>query len=226
LKLAQTVGFISPNLPEWQQKQYRIILRTFEKLLYLFSQNKPIQPTLDEVIETLEQYAADPNQELPVSETLSGEDVVRIMTVFAAKGLEFPVVFAAYTEKGRNAAAEDTALLFDPQYARKQGFGLILGKVNGLVNLKKEVYQKCWVVPRSKMEAQRVFYVALTRAKERLYVLRCNQSQEWTAPDGYPSQSIQVISESRDEDFLFSTYWNADWEALRQSITEIQERKS
>ncbi len=224
LKLAKTVGLIDPATPEWQQKQQRITLRMFEKLLYLFGQNKAIQPTLDEVLETLERYAADPSQELPVAEELSGEDAVRIMTVFASKGLEFPVVFAAYTEKGRSAGSQDGALLFDPQYAGKNGFGLILGKVNGLPNLKREIYQKCWVAPRGKMEAQRVFYVALTRARERLYVVRCGQSHEWTSPNGYPGQAVEVVSESRNEDLLFATYWNADMDALRQAMTDLQEQ--
>lgn len=224
LKLAKVVGLIDPATPEWQQKQQRITLRTFEKLLYLFSQNKPIRPTLDEVIETLEQYAADPSQELPVSEELSGEDAVRIMTVFASKGLEFPVVFVAYTEMARSIGNDDSRVLFDPQYAGKSGFGLILGKANGHANLKKEIYQKCWLSPRSKMEQQRVFYVALTRARERLYVIRCGQSHTWTAPDDYPTDAVQVISEQRHEDVLTEQYWQADFESLRQTMTEIQEQ--
>lgn len=224
LKLAKAVGLINPATPEWQQKQQRITLRTFEKLLYLFSQNKPIQPTLDEVIETLEQYAADPSQELPVSEELSGEDAVRIMTVFASKGLEFPVVFVAYTEMARSVGNDDSALLFDPQYAGKNGFGLILGKANGQVNLKKEIYQKCWLSPRSKMEQQRVFYVALTRARERLYVIRCVQSHRWTDPEGYPTEAMNVITEQRDEELLTEYYWEADLDSLRQAMTELQEQ--
>lgn len=224
LKLAKVVGLIDPTTPEWQQKQQRITLRTFEKLLYLFSQNKPIQPTLDEVIETLEQYAADPSQELPVTEELSGEDAVRIMTVFASKGLEFPVVFVAYTEMARSGGNDDSRLLFDPQYAGKNGFGLILGKANGHANLKKEIYQKCWLSPRARMEQQRVFYVALTRARQRLYVVRCGQSHEWTSPDGYPAEALRVISEQRNGELLSQQYWHADFDALRQAMTEIQEQ--
>jgi superfamily I DNA/RNA helicase len=226
LRLAKAVGLIDPELPEWQKKQQRIALRTFEKMLYLFSQSKPLQPTLDEVIETLEQYAADPNQELPVSEELSGEDAVRIMTVFASKGLEFPVVFVAYTEKARShAVGEDSAVLFDPQYAGKNGFGLILGKVNGYANLKREIYQKCWLAPRGKTEAQRVFYVALTRAQERLYVIRGSQSHDWTSPEGYPRDAMQVLSEADDAEQLDETIWQVDQEALRQAMAALQEQQ-
>lgn len=223
LKLSGTVGMIDPETPAWQQKQQRISLRLFEKLLYLFSQNKPLRPTLDEVIETLEHYVADPSQELPVSEALSGEDVVRIMTVFAAKGLEFPVVFAAYTEKSR-IGSNDSALLFDPQYEGKRGFGLILGKVNGLINLKREIYDKCWIQARGQQEAQRVFYVALTRAMQRLYVIRGSQSYDWSASDGYPPDAVAILSETRHGDFVTERLKEADEAFLRQAMAEIQEK--
>jgi superfamily I DNA/RNA helicase len=226
LNLVHVVGLVDAAMPAWQQKQQRLALRTFEKMLILFSQSRPLQPTLDEIIETLEQYAVDSSQELPVTEELSGEDAVRIMTVFASKGLEFPVVFAAYTEKARTLAGDDTALLFDPQYAGKNGFGLILGKANGLVNLKREIYQKCWLAPRSRTEAQRVFYVALTRAQERLYVIRGSQSHDWTAPDDYPQDMMQVISETDDAVWLDEMIWQADYDALRRVMTELQEQTS
>jgi ATP-dependent helicase/nuclease subunit A len=228
LALAKAVGLIDSSLPEWRQKQQRISLRTFEKLLHLFSQRRPLQPTLDEVIETLEHYASDSSLELPVSEALSGEDAVQIMTIYAAKGLEFPVVFVAYTEVSRvSRGGDDTALLFDPQYEGKNGFGLILGKINGQTNVKRELYQKCWVNPRAEREAQRVFYVALTRAREYLYVLRGSQSFPWTDPDAYPSSAMRVISETRNAALLESLYWQADREALRQEMAAIQEsRKS
>jgi ATP-dependent exoDNAse (exonuclease V) beta subunit len=195
-------------------------------LLYLFSQNRPLQPTLDEVIETLEQYAADPSQELPVTEELSGEDAVRIMTVFAAKGLEFPVVFACYTERGQSGkGGGDTAITFDPQYPGKAGFGLILGQVNGLPNPKLELYRKCWQNPRSATEAQRVFYVALTRAMERLYVIRCSQSFPWTAPDEFPTDDLRTVSETEDAEHLYKHYWNVDVDNLRAEMATLQEAR-
>jgi ATP-dependent exoDNAse (exonuclease V) beta subunit len=194
-------------------------------LLYLFSQSKTLQPTLEEVLDILEQYALHPNEELPVKEELSGEDAVQIMTVFASKGLEFKVVFAAYTEKASVNRADDAAVLFDPQYAGKAGFGLILGKVNGLPNLKREVYNKCWQTPRGKTEAQRVFYVALTRAMERLYVIRGSQSFPWTSPDDFPKSAVQLISETHDAAWLDENFWNAEAASIRQRMIALQEHQ-
>jgi superfamily I DNA/RNA helicase len=224
LALAGSVGLIDPNTPEWLQKQQRVTLRMFENLLRLFGQSKPIQPTLDEVLEIIEQYAANPNQELPVKEELSGEDAVRIMTVFASKGLEFPVVFVAYTDLERHRG-DSSGLVFDPQYGDKAGFGLLLSKVNGLDNLKKEVYQSTWAKPRSATEAQRVFYVALTRAMRKLYVVRSDQAADWTSPDEYPQAWMDVLSETADESTLTDTYWDAETERLRETMIALQESK-
>lgn len=224
LKLAQQVGIIKPNTPAWQQKQQRITLRMFEKLLYLLNQSQILQPTLDEVLDTLEQYVNHPEQELPVKAELSGEDAVQIMTVFAAKGLEFKVVFSAYTEKARVSGTDQSTILFDPQYAGKAGFGLILGKVNGRPNVKREVYQKCWQAPRGKTEAQRVFYVALTRAMERLYVIRGSQSFDWTKPDEYPRSAVNILSEADDVEWLDANVWEIDTESLRQKMAVVQEQ--
>ncbi len=219
-KLARQVGLIHPATPEWQKKQQRTTLRTLEKMLYLFGHNRPLAPTLDEVIETLERHRDNPNQELPVAEVMRGENAVQIMTVYAAKGLEFPVVFAAYTEAARSARTEDSLLLFDPQYPGKAGYGLILGRLGRAPTLKKELYQAGWLKPRSRTEQQRVFYVALTRAKQRLYVIRCGQSEEWTAPDGFPRHAIRVLSQSDHAEAL-SPYFDADPAAIRAQMDAL-----
>jgi superfamily I DNA/RNA helicase len=114
-------------------------------------------------------------------------------------------------------------MLFDPQYEGKNGFGLILGKVNGKPNLKREIYQKCWVAPRGNLEAQRVFYVALTRAKERLYVIRGSRSPEWSAPGGYPRDVVAWLSQTVHGEDLEAMLWDIDPEAIRRRMSELQE---
>jgi superfamily I DNA/RNA helicase len=233
-KLAQPLGLIQPHLPQWQQKEQRIRLRTFGRLLQalrLNRRNGSSLPMFDDWMTTLERYAANPKLDLPVTEDPGDEDAVRIMTTFASKGLEFKVVFAACTEIARlSRAGDDAAVAFDPQYAGKNGFGLILGKVDRLPNIKREIYRKCWVEPRAERETQRVFYVALTRARERLYLIRGSRSFPWTdftedAADAC-ADAVLVLSETQDADYLQENYWSQKPSLVRQALEALQEKRA
>lgn len=96
------------------------------------------------------------------------ENVVRLMTVHKSKGLEFPVVFFAGV--GRNFNEMD----FRKSYLFDQDYGLAVKAVNPETRIEytslpflavKEVKEL-----QMKAEEMRVLYVAMTRAKERLYL--------------------------------------------------------
>ena len=96
------------------------------------------------------------------------ENVVRLMTVHKSKGLEFPVVFFAGTARPFNEMDFHKPYLFDQQY------GLAVKAVNPDTRIEytslpylavKEMKQM-----QAKAEEMRVLYVAMTRAKEKLYL--------------------------------------------------------
>lgn len=96
------------------------------------------------------------------------ENVVRLMTVHKSKGLEFPVVFFAGTGRPFNEMDFHKPYLFDQQY------GLAVKAVNPETRIEytslpylavKEMKQL-----QMKAEEMRVLYVAMTRAKEKLYL--------------------------------------------------------
>ncbi len=103
-------------------------------------------------------------------ENAGDENTVRIMTVHKSKGLEFPVVFLAGTASRTNTSDGNSPLIFTPQddlgltlrLTDKSGFGKIETPMR-LAAAKK-------VVSLSLEEEIRVLYVALTRARDRLYV--------------------------------------------------------
>lgn len=96
------------------------------------------------------------------------ENVVRLMTVHKSKGLEFPVVFFAGTGRAFNEMDFKKSYLFD------QDYGLAVKAVNPDTRIEytslpflavREMKQL-----QMKAEEMRVLYVAMTRAKERLYM--------------------------------------------------------
>ncbi len=97
---------------------------------------------------------------------VGGENVVRVMSVHASKGLEFPVVFMAGLGRQFNKQDVYAALLLH----RELGVGAIWRDSKGLTTQK--TVQKHALAQRlyrdSCAEELRVLYVALTRAKERL----------------------------------------------------------
>ena len=96
----------------------------------------------------------------------AGEDVVRVMSVHAAKGLEFPVVFLVDCGKRHNRRDEQGAILAE------RGVGLAVSAVDAERQVRYDSVQQ--VLARratrrgSAAEELRILYVAMTRAREHL----------------------------------------------------------
>jgi ATP-dependent exoDNAse (exonuclease V) beta subunit len=91
-------------------------------------------------------------------------NAVRVMTIHAAKGLEFPVVFVAGLHKG--VSTNMGALVFSPRIGlgvRWRGPGDAEGKGDVYENAIRNERKL-----REEQESNRVLYVAMTRAEERL----------------------------------------------------------
>ncbi len=125
--------------------------------------------TVSELIEKT-QYSKDAFS----VETSVGGNAVRIMTIHASKGLEFPVVIVCGLEKGSNKKDENKEILF----SRENGF---LVKYYDTDAMKKEetpfrLLEKEKMEENSLKEELRLFYVALTRASYSLHmVAKCSK---------------------------------------------------
>lgn len=97
------------------------------------------------------------------------EDVVRIMTIHSSKGLEFPVVFIAGLSRSFNMMDIRKPYMLDKEYGFAAKY-VNVGKRITYPSLPQIAFKR-----RKKMEMlaeeMRVFYVALTRAKEKLYLI-------------------------------------------------------
>ncbi|MGG1689879.1 helicase-exonuclease AddAB subunit AddA [Heyndrickxia ginsengihumi] len=112
----------------------------------------------------------DRGDDLGVARSLSEqEDVVRLMTVHSSKGLEFPVVFLAGSARKFNMRDLNQAFLFDKDY------GFACKYLNPEKRISYPSLPQLAFKRKKKLETlseeMRVLYVALTRAKERLYIV-------------------------------------------------------
>ncbi|WP_439425607.1 helicase-exonuclease AddAB subunit AddA [Oenococcus alcoholitolerans] len=97
-----------------------------------------------------------------------GQEAVSVMTIHAAKGLEFPIVFLINSERSFNASDSQGPLVADFQ----QGAGIEYldprsrVKIPTLqkITIARQLKEKNWA------EEMRLLYVALTRAEQQLYL--------------------------------------------------------
>ncbi|MBD3421815.1 MAG: AAA family ATPase [Chitinivibrionales bacterium] len=115
----------------------------------------------------------------------AGEQVnaVKILTIHAAKGLQFPVVFIA-GGSGSDAANS-------PFYDIRQNDG----SRDFVVNTRNEAYRRLYQQQRDE-ELRRLFYVALTRAEYLLFVPRFHN------PQARPDPKVIYSNKSASEKFM------------------------
>ncbi|WP_096155203.1 helicase-exonuclease AddAB subunit AddA [Bacillus sp. FJAT-45066] len=97
------------------------------------------------------------------------EDVVRLMTIHSSKGLEFPIVFVAGLSKQFNMMDLNSSYLLDKEFGLATKFVHPKLRITYPTILQLALKRKA----RAQLiaEEMRVLYVALTRAKEKLYLL-------------------------------------------------------
>jgi ATP-dependent helicase/nuclease subunit A len=134
------------------------------------AEGRDLRGFLDHVAHALAQ-AAEPHA--PVG---SEPDAVRLMTVHAAKGLEFPVVCLA--DLGRAVGGAPPDLLVDGERV-----GLRLVYLDGSPSVGCLRYEELWAKRRRAQDAEeeRILYVAMTRARERLLVSGACDFARWPA---------------------------------------------
>jgi ATP-dependent helicase/nuclease subunit A len=104
-------------------------------------------------------------------------DAVRLMTVHAAKGLEFPVVCVA--DLGRQPSSRMPDLLVEGER-----IGLRLMRLDGAVSTPALAYEDLCAERRRREgeEEDRIAYVAMTRARERLLLSGAVRFERWPRP--------------------------------------------
>lgn len=110
--------------------------------------------TLARVADHLEQLAVGDES----NATIDAQDAVSLMTVHAAKGLEFPIVFIVNINRGTGGARA-------PIRVSPAGDG---GPSIAIADFQSEADEDA--LAREREETKRLLYVAMTRARDRLYL--------------------------------------------------------
>jgi ATP-dependent exoDNAse (exonuclease V) beta subunit len=162
-----------------------------EKFLVLVRESGARQ-SLDELIEELQRLReSDPREQDSAAEE-SG-DVVRVLTIHAAKGLEFPVVFLPALQAGMNQNLPPALL------SPRLGLGVRWRNPVTGHSAKDSLYEaiEADLRAREAAESNRLLYVAMTRAEEHL-VLSCSGSGKLANWAGYlaPSWNLALDTPS------------------------------
>ncbi|MDH4379506.1 MAG: ATP-dependent helicase [Vampirovibrionales bacterium] len=197
--LAQHLGLFDASPDDSFPLTEPVSIEAVGKWLHKLSVQKATRSmSLRTLCEWIDTQATTAHQELADAEAELEPLTVKILTMHAAKGLEFPVVFVSCTDSFAprprttkvDLEIQYPAFLLGESPTALPGFGLYLtehhrfwSSSGSMATLKRRLADNLWLKPRAKAETQRLFYVAITRAQQRLYLLRSPQSPEWTNPE-------------------------------------------
>jgi ATP-dependent helicase/nuclease subunit A len=145
----------------------------------------------------------------------SGEDLVRVMTVHAAKGLEAKIVFLPDTCSVPSARHDPKIFLLDTKVPGEQAI---------VWSPKKDLDCDLVALARKKMrdadmeEYRRLLYVALSRAEERLYIAGCHGER---GPDGdcWANMINSALANVNGIEEV-PAFWNSEESVLRLASKE------
>ena len=149
-------------------------LARFRAVVEDFTEGQIEHPTLAELLVYIDLLLSSSPEDEAVSErALGGKETVKMMTIHAAKGLEWPVVFistanandfAMSTRKSRHPLPPELVRDAGGRPVRADFADGPVGRLEYLGQLEK------WTKRQDELEARRLLYVALTRAKQHLFI--------------------------------------------------------
>ena len=145
------------------------------------------------------------------------EDVLRIMNIHQAKGLEFPIVFVAGLGTKFNLGDRNGRMIFE----RKMGIGLRAVDQDRMIEYPTLAHSRIAdeIERLGRQEDARILYVAMTRAKEKLVLVGSMTGTEGLAGDASPAVScpttLELTSATTPLNWLISILSSADPDAVQ-----------
>lgn len=169
-------------------------------------------------IEDLKEYLIEiigSEEPIKIPANKEGNDSVKIMTIHKSKGLEYPVCYFTGLYEKFNVKELKEKILFDDTYGImtpyfKEGYGEIINKT-----LYKEKYEREEI-----SEKIRLFYVALTRSREKMILLADLEEESSSVSDGKVDDSRRLKYNSFLE-FLKSIYEEISQQEVKIDLSKI-----
>ena len=102
--------------------------------------------------------------EIKYTNEVDNNDSVKILTIHASKGLEYPICYYASLDHKFNLSDLNSKIVVDSKY------GIMIPDDNNESSFLKELY-KNYYLKEEVSERLRLFYVALTRAREKIIIV-------------------------------------------------------
>lgn len=179
-------GFLSyvAGLPSGKQRQANLHALYERAMSYENSSFKGLFQFV-KFIEKMQQKNKDLAEPSSIGED---EDAIRVMTIHASKGLEFPVVFIMDLNRGFNTTSLKGRYIFD----EKLGGGIKYTDSLTRLEYKTLPYSVITAQKSKKMlaEEMRKLYVGLTRAEEKLFLVGSYKDQETALKNWQEAASV------------------------------------
>ncbi len=129
-------------------------------LAELLQQNAAVHPGMDALLMWFSQQIQDASEEEAELRLESDENLVRIVTIHASKGLQYPIVFVPYLSRCRPVKMTDGVLSFHDENHQ------------ACIDISERPASGHLVLAEKERLAEdvRLLYVALTRAEAKLYI--------------------------------------------------------
>ena len=158
-KLMTKSGYLSSLLAEGREDRIGYYNAFIQQI-----KGKKTCATLEGYLELL-----DSGIELEIEPPLVALDAVSVMTIHKSKGLEFPIVFVGGSGAKRSDKVETQRVVLDSRYGLgTNSFAQEAGE--STKSARRRAIER-GILEKQNFEALRLMYVALTRAKCRLYVV-------------------------------------------------------